>query len=799
MKPTGECNMKKAFFSLTIVIVLILSACMPSPPPTLARPTGTAAMPTQTAVTSGNTFIITSDADSGPGTLRQATLDAQNGDIITFDPSVFPPDAPVTIFITSELTWIMQGNLTIDASNAGVILDGSKLPQDSWIPGIAINSENNTIQGLQIINFTGAGIALYEHASHNLVGGNRNIGSSPIGQGNLSGANLDGIGLMGATDNIITGNLIGVDSLNTTPLPIRGTGIFLTEGSERNVIGPDNVIAFSGDPGVDVRFVNSEPIKITRNSIYDNVAGIRFLGRGISSPIPPVILSFDVNAGIVEGLTCPLCEVEVFSGKGPNAEDFEGSTVADQNGWFKLMKSAPFAGPSLTATSTERNGSTSEFSLSTVGNHQDFVLQHGNDLPRIQVQSRQSKYLEDNRMSTQVEARRSPREAYDQILVEVSGLGVKRIRLSFNEFEVPFDLAPTEFTIHPADDAWIDKVISNGIAITYVMTFWDKEYQIGGGELGCQRFKKEDEIQRYLEYVRFIVRHFRDRIQDFEIWNEPNAGACPQEIEVADYVEVVRRTVPIIRQGNPEAKVIVGAVGAVNWLDDPVAQNYTFTLISSDVMPMVDGISWHPLYGISPQYPDAADYYNTYPSMLQRIVETASIAGFRGEYYADELSWWTQPPPDKPPWVFSEITSAKYFARGVILHLGMDVNASPMVGTLNRVAYATVGNLSTVMAGNKSLEISVEIKSDATHITSYGFSLPNGDRLFAMWNDNVAVGYDPGVPSTLTFPDTSAQKVIGIDVIHGFEQELIIENENGNLVIRNFLIKDYPIILRLVD
>jgi hypothetical protein len=68
-----------------------------------------------------------------------------------------------------------------------------------------------------------------------------------------------------------------------------------------------------------------------------------------------------------------------------------------------------------------------------------------------------------------------------------------------------------------------------------------------------------------------------------------------------------------------------------------------------------------------------------------------------------------------------------------------------------------------------------------------------------VWNDNVAVDYDPGALSTLTFPDTSAQKVIGIDVLHGFEQELIIENENGNLVIRNFLIKDYPIILRLIQ
>lgn len=39
---------------------------------------------------------------------------------------------------------------------------------------------------------------------------------------------------------------------------------------------------------------------------------------------------------------------------------------------------------------------------------------------------------------------------------------------------------------------------------------------------------------------------------------------------------------------------------------------------------------------------------------------------------------------------------------------------------------------------------------------------------------------------------------MGKDVLIGFEQELIIETKNGNLVIRNLLVKDYPIILRLI-
>ena len=63
----------------------------------------------------------------------------------------------------------------------------------------------------------------------------------------------------------------------------------------------------------------------------------------------------------------------------------------------------------------------------------------------------------------------------------------------------------------------------------------------------------------------------------------------------------------------------------------------------------------------------------------------------------------------------------------------------------------------------------------------------------------MAVDDDPGIEATLTIPDLSAKKVVGIDVLNGFEQELVTSTEDGNLVIRNLLVRDYPIILRLID
>ena len=117
-----------------------------------------------------STIMVTSNADSGPGTLRQAMSDAVQGDTILFDPVAFPPASRDSIILTSGvLPSMTQGNLTIDASNAGVILDGKYF---SGSNGFTILSDSNCIKGFQIQNFSeGAGIQIENDASDNFIGG----------------------------------------------------------------------------------------------------------------------------------------------------------------------------------------------------------------------------------------------------------------------------------------------------------------------------------------------------------------------------------------------------------------------------------------------------------------------------------------------------------------------------------------------------------------------------------------------------------------------------------------------------
>ncbi len=610
----------KTFCWITFIGCLLLAACTSTPTvtPSEAPPTETPTEPNSepqapTPLPQENTTVITSTADSGPGTLRQALQDAQPGSTITFDPAVFPPDSPASIHVSGELPHIRVNNLTLDASNAGVILDGSQVSGD-WIAGLQIvSSESNTIMGLQIAHFPGPGIAISGEAKNNVIGGDRGLGEGPFGQGNLISSNVIGIDLAtaGTTRNAVTGNLIGTDAQGAVDLGNQRYGVSISEGAYDNTIGPDNIIANNGEFGIYTEHSDSAQNTITQNSIYDNGVGARKLAA-------PILFDYNLSAGTAVGATCPNCTVEIFSTSGSEGEIFEDQTTADEHGVFTFDKGAPFTGPSLTATTTNADGSTSEFSWLTSGTERNRVLQLGNDLPRTQFISKQSRTLADNRIATQFDSFGLPEEYYD---LGIYGSGVTRARVAIAGLEPDLvDWDRPEFSIAPIHDDVFTRMADNGLTIAYVLMFWDKETYPGGEGAPCARFKTEREIERYLEFVRFTVEHFKDRVQYYEIWNEPDIREfCPKWIELADYIHLVKRTVPVIREVYPEAKIVVGGVSNTRF---PDAYDYLFGLLESDLMPLVDVISWHPMYGTSPEYELYQDYYYDYPAMVQRIKDT---------------------------------------------------------------------------------------------------------------------------------------------------------------------------------
>jgi hypothetical protein len=587
--------------------------------------------------------------------------------------------------------------------------------------------------------------------------------------------------------------LIGTDAAGSSGLGNRGKGVWICEGTHGNVIGPGNVIAYNGGAGIEVYDAGTVHNTITHNSIHDNGGdGIRLGGGGNNDLAAPLILEFDLSAGSMAGFTCGGCTVEVYSDAEDEGAHYEGRTTADGAGSFAFSKGTALAGAHGTATATDALGNTSQFSYPTSGSGLTLVMQAGNTLPKRQLQARRSSELDDNRIGSSFNGFGYP-EYYD---TGMYSLGLKRARASINGIEgFTDDWSRPELSIHPSHDALFTRLAANGFVTTYVLTFWDKANYPDADSVPCPRFQTEDEIERYLDFVRFIVGHFKGRVQIYELWNEPDNTTCPQWIRVEDYVNLAQRVAPVIREVDPAAKI---EVGSVSGLTHPPSEAYLFGVLESEAMPLVDMVAWHPFYGNSPEHD--AEYYNGYRSLVGRIKDTAEAHGFRGGYAVDEMTWRTleNSHPDDP-YVYSKIVAAKYYGRGIVMHLGMDITAGVAGEGYDQIApiVSVVHNLSTVMARARTERLPAQMVSQATDVVSYTFSLANGDQLVALWTDGVAVDNDPGVATTVTVPGALDHRVTGVDVLYGFEQELVAREVGGGLVIDDLLVKDYPLILRV--
>lgn len=204
--------------------------------------------------------------------------------------------------------------------------------------------------------------------------------------------------------NLVTGNLIGTDLTGTEDWGNELDGISVHSGASNNVIDPNNIIAYNDHYGIGMRresidFDWSIGNTITGNGIHNNhLGGIYLWGDSNNRSEAPTILDFNLTSGTVTGAACANCTVEIFSDSDLQGEVYEGQAKANANGVFSFNKGASFAGPNLTATATDIDGNTSQFSAPTSGESKSIVLQKGNSSPRLQIRPKISSELVDNRL-----------------------------------------------------------------------------------------------------------------------------------------------------------------------------------------------------------------------------------------------------------------------------------------------------------------------------------------------------------------------------------------------------------------
>jgi len=258
------------------------------------------------------TFTVTNTSVSGAGSLQQAILDANalsGPDTIAFHipgagvhtiapASALPPITdPVVIDGTTQPGFAGTPVIEINGVNAGINTDG-----------FTLSAGDNTIRGLVINRFGGAGIYVQANSGTNAFQGNF-IGTDPTGtvkQGNgqapsqargvlirgsgnligglyatnrnlISGNGGSGVYLQNCSGNTSQGNLIGTSASGTVALSNSSSGISLNSAGGNQIGGTTtaarNVISGNGGSGVFIVGLSSTGNLVQGNYIGTDISG----------------------------------------------------------------------------------------------------------------------------------------------------------------------------------------------------------------------------------------------------------------------------------------------------------------------------------------------------------------------------------------------------------------------------------------------------------------------------------------------------------------------------------------------
>jgi CSLREA domain-containing protein len=254
-------------------------------------------------------------------------------------------------------------------------------------------------------NFTG--VLITSGASNNIIGGSTTTVGNVISGNTYFGVRIE---MTGTNGNGVGGNIIGAAQDGNTPLGNGSAGVRVDNGASGNYIGgggalEGNIIVHNDDHGIyiidsnsvsierntignnkpyGVFLVNSENCTISgntitasqqhgvsvsgsaatgnwisQNSIYNNTnSGIMLVMGGNGGLAAPVVAS--ATSGGASGTSCANCYIEVFSDGSDEGQTYHGAVNADGNGNWTYI--GALSGPNVTATATDANLNTSEFS-----------------------------------------------------------------------------------------------------------------------------------------------------------------------------------------------------------------------------------------------------------------------------------------------------------------------------------------------------------------------------------------------------------------------------------------------------
>ncbi|NSW58083.1 MAG: hypothetical protein HPY44_18920 [Armatimonadetes bacterium] len=163
--------------------------------------------------------------------------------------------------------------------------------------------------------------------------------------------------------------------------------------------------------------------------------------------------------------------------------------------------------------------------------------------------------------------------------------------------------------------------------------------------------------EAWAAYVEGVVREYRDVIQHWEIWNEPNNPVFwKPKPDPQEYMDVLRVAYEAAKRGNPDCTVLMP--GLAGPCEGRYGIDFLDALLEQGAARYCDAISVHPYRHGTPEETDLE-------GDLRHIMEMAERNGGRRPLWFTEWSWPTQIPGGS-----TEERQARLLARAYVIALG---------------------------------------------------------------------------------------------------------------------------------
>jgi len=369
------------------------------------------------------------------------------------------------------------------------------------------------------------------------------------------------------------------------------------------------------------------------------------------------------------------------------------------------------------------------------------------------------------------------------------------------------------FAVAPEVDDYVNSLIENGVKVQIQLMYGNPMYTGPGGNKPDQITPKPgsfhnddrsidsvfwapntpDQIAAFVRYVKWMVNHFRGRVQYYALWNEQDIGYWNPHDVPEDYGRLLAAVAPAIHETDPQAKVIYGGQA------DPISDWTKRSFETCNCASQIDIFAYHtyPGYGqnMHPESMDSGAYGVDSPAKLREFVRT--YPGIR-----KDIEFWDDEFNSIPSWKGSdESVQAKYVPRGMLynhaagvrtfvwlLAAGVDGNEYDDFGLIHglrnlpddftpRPVFQAVQNTNALFSDT---HLDPEIKLTAAEIPEvlsqgripylqYGFRNRNGKAIVAYWMaaHSVPGGAFPTRTVNLTVKNSGIPNPVLIDVVSG--------------------------------